>query len=118
MTDFMPLAQTCVSVHAKCQPPFLDLMTSATCHCAQTARAPPTAAVAETDLVDGGSFGRLWQSGADDDLTSRRLTDVRLEDVAKVQFFNLLGLDAGLCESGFDGRNSELNRTSFREAAL
>lgn len=106
MTAFIPEAQTCMS-----SPPhqLAALLFSAAF--------PPTR-LERTDLVNGGSLGSLGQSGANDDLTSRGLTDVGLEDVTKVQILDLLGGDSALSENALDGGDSELDGRGLSEASL
>jgi hypothetical protein len=73
---------------------------------------------ASTDLVDRRGFHGFGASSTQGDLTSRRLSLVSLDDIAKVDLLDVVGLEAGLFESALESDDAELRGRDFGQRAL
>lgn len=70
------------------------------------------------DLVDGGSLGGVGAARLESDLTSRRLADVTLENVAHVDLLDLVRLEAGALDRSLHGHNTQLRSGSLLENTI
>lgn len=62
-----------------------------------------------TDFVDRRGFGVLWHAGADDYLAGGGLAEPCLHDMAKVDFFDLVGGDVGAADGTFCGDDTKVD---------
>lgn len=102
MTAFIPEAQT--------YPPPKESSSAPLPILAPTAR--------RTHLVHRRRLGRLGAPSAQDDLPRWTLSHAPLENVAKVEVLDLVGLDARLRQDALDGCDTELDGRDLGEHAL
>lgn len=99
MMAFMPEAQTCVKRLSD-------------------SRTQRTITLYPTHLVDGSGLDVLRHAAAEHDLPRWVLANAGLEDVAKVELFNLLRLEVGLRKRALDGAHAQSRRVELGQDAL